>query len=357
MPTETVNWIGALLCGKRYEVTAKLGEGGMGVVYQARDLHLNSQVVIKVPRLAMLQDPDFAGRFAREVRSLVRLVHPHIVKVTDVGEFSDIPFAVMQYLPGGSLRDWQECDANGRAEPRPLGELRHWLAEIAAALDYIHGQHNIHRDVKPDNILFDGHGSVYLSDFGIAKVMADTPQQRNRTVMTNAGMVLGTAPYMAPEVLLGQPYDGHADQYALAVTVYQVVSGNVPFDGATPGAILMQLNNSAQPLHQRVAHLPKALSAAVQKGMHRDPAQRYADCATFAQTVLAVVLEKPLVGHAVTTRPPNRLAAAKDPSSPATPPHLNTPGRRSPSVANQSAICPCSASPATTFPGAMPASP
>src|SRR5579864_3941998 len=113
MPTKTADWIGLELSGGRYQVTAKLGEGGMGFVYRAHDRSLDYDVVIKAPRRAMLADPDFAARFSREIRSLVRLVHPHIVKVSDVGEHDGLPFAVMQYLPGGSLRDRQRHEPDG----------------------------------------------------------------------------------------------------------------------------------------------------------------------------------------------------------------------------------------------------
>ncbi|HZZ80393.1 MAG TPA: protein kinase [Gemmataceae bacterium] len=302
MATMTTNWIGAYLANKRYQVSEKLGEGGMGVVYRARDLHLNTDVVVKVPHLTMLADPDFAGRFDREVRSLVQLVHPHIVKVSDVGKFNEIPFAVMQYLSGGSLRDRARADASGNGQPCPLSDLDDWLNDVASALDHIHSQKYIHRDVKPDNILFDAHGNVYLSDFGIAKVVADAEKRAPRTVMTNVGIVLGTAPYMAPEVLLGQAFDGRADQYALAVTVYQMLAGRLPFDGATPAAILMQISKPARPLHERVSSVPKALSTVLQSGMQSDPAKRFSSCTAFAERVLAAAQEKPMVGHAVKTR-------------------------------------------------------
>src|SRR5437016_367544 len=107
MTTETASWVGLVLSGGRYQVIEKLGGGGMGFVYRARDRNLDCDVVIKVPRPSMLEDPQFAGRFSRELRSLVKLVHPHIVRMTDVGEYEDVPFAVLQYLPGGSLRDRQ----------------------------------------------------------------------------------------------------------------------------------------------------------------------------------------------------------------------------------------------------------
>src|SRR5215470_9360133 len=122
MLTDAVNWVGATLDG-RYRVAARLGEGGMGFVYKARDSRLDADVVIKVPRPSMLEDPTFADRFAREIRSLVRLEHPHIVRVSDVGTHDGLPFAVMQFLPGGSLRDRQRRGPDGRPVPMAPADL------------------------------------------------------------------------------------------------------------------------------------------------------------------------------------------------------------------------------------------
>src|SRR5437667_7384834 len=126
MGADTAKWVGVHVSGGRYEVRSKLGAGGMGDVYRAYDHHLGCEVVIKVPKRLLLEDGEFAGRFAREVRSLVRLAHPNIVRVIDVGEQGGLPFAVMQYLSGGSLRDRQRRGAPA-ALARPLAELSEWL--------------------------------------------------------------------------------------------------------------------------------------------------------------------------------------------------------------------------------------
>jgi hypothetical protein len=288
MTKENASWVGLVLADGRYCVVAKLGEGGMGFVYRAHDLHLDNQdVVIKVPRRAMLEDPGFAGRFAREVRSLVRLAHPHIVKVSDAGVHDGLPFAVMQYLSGGSLRDRQQRDQDGSHLPLPPEELHSWLPGVAAALDFIHERNHIHRDVKPDNILFDGGGHVYLSDFGVAKVLADNLAPKPRTVHTGTGMVLGTPQYMAPELIMGERYDGRVDQYALAVTIYELVTGRLPAEGPTPAAILVQqTTNIPIPLAELIPSVLETLSAAVAKALSREPDDRYPNCTTFAQEAL-----------------------------------------------------------------------
>ena len=146
------NWLGQELAAGRYKVTAKLGEGGMGFIYKAHDGNLDTDVVIKVPRLSMLVERQFAQRFTRELRSLVNLSHPHIVKIIDVGQQDKIPFAVMQYLSGGDLADRLQ---DGRVSPDSLSA---WLPEIAGALDFVHEEGYVHRDIKPGNILFDKQG-------------------------------------------------------------------------------------------------------------------------------------------------------------------------------------------------------
>jgi serine/threonine-protein kinase len=256
--TDTATWVGQALSGGRYQITAKLGEGGMGLVYRALDRHLDTEVVIKVSRRAMLDDPAFAGRFAREIRSLVQLVHPHIVKVMDVGEHDGLPFAVMQYLPGGSLRDRQRKGPGGEPRPPSPGDGRTWLEPVADALHFIHRKGSIHRDVKPDNILFDAEGHAYLSDFGVAKVLAQRGGRKKNTALTGAGIILGTPHFMAPELIMRQPYDGRADQYALGVTVYELLAGRYPFDGATPVAIYLQTHDrGTRPPGERPARRPQ----------------------------------------------------------------------------------------------------
>ena len=181
---------------ERYHVTAKIGEGGMGSVYKANDLKLNSEVVIKTPHAALIKDAEFAARFRREIRSLVQLSHAHIVKVMDVGVHDGLPFAVMQYLPGGSLEE--------RQRPCAPSEILEWLDDIADALDFMHQRGLIHRDVKPANILLDESGRAYLGDFGIAKVVA-ADDESNQKGLTGTGTMIGTGEFMAPEMLMFSP--------------------------------------------------------------------------------------------------------------------------------------------------------
>jgi serine/threonine-protein kinase len=284
MSTGLASWVGESLAAGRYQIVGQLGQGGMGTVYRARDRHLDADVVVKVPRAGLLEEPGFAGRFAREIRALVRLQHPHIVKVTDVGQHAGLPFAVMQYLAGGSLRDRQERQPDAPL-PERLRGLADWLGGVAGALDFIHRQGLLHRDVKPDNILFDEHGHAYLGDFGVAKVLAEGGG--SRTAVTGTGMVLGTPYYLAPEIIQGQPCDGRADQYALAVMVYELVSGRKPFDGPTaPAVFVKHMTEEPPPLLELEPALPRALAAAVHRALAKDARLRFPDCASFARAVL-----------------------------------------------------------------------
>jgi serine/threonine-protein kinase len=292
MATGANDWTGLTISDGRYLVKSKLGEGGMGVVYRAGDLRLGVDVVIKVPHRAMLDKPGFAIRFAREVRSLVRLSHPSIVKVTDVGQYDGLPFAIMQYLSGGSLDDRRRT-AGGRDVPVDPRSVTAWLPGIASALDYIHLEGFVHRDVKPGNILFDNQGHAFLGDFGLIKALAADDFARAKTV-TGAGLVLGTPDYMAPELIMARRVDGSADQYSLAVTLYEILCGRRPFQARTPTAVLvLHTSESPQPLTDHVPGLPAQLSAAILKGLSKNPADRFPTCAALADAVAAALAANP----------------------------------------------------------------
>jgi hypothetical protein len=281
MTTHLDSWIGQVLANGRYQVIARLGEGGMGLVYRATDRNLATDVVIKAPRRSLLEDPKFAGRFAREIRSLVQLTHPHIVKVLDVGEHDGLTFAVMQYLSGGTLRDRLNA-TDTVTEALRHDQLLGWLPDVAEALDFIHARRYVHRDVKPENILFDEAGHVYLSDFGIAKIVADL-----QTNLTNTGAVVGTPHYMSPEQLHEKTIDGRADQYALAVMVYELLAGRRPFEGPSALVIALHMTQAAPPLHQVAAGVSPHVSAVVSRALEKNPNDRYPSCRAFAEALLA----------------------------------------------------------------------
>ncbi|MFO0808420.1 MAG: bifunctional serine/threonine-protein kinase/formylglycine-generating enzyme family protein [Gemmataceae bacterium] len=294
MAVRSTAWVGQTL-GERYTVTALLGEGGMGFVYRARDVRLEGDVVIKVPRAELLADVEFRTRFQDEIRALVRMNHPHVVKVTDTGRHEGLPYAVMQFLPGGSLDDCRPRTDDGRIKPMKVRSIKEWLPAVADALDYIHAQGYIHRDIKPANILFDAARNAYISDFGVAKAAGDT----NRPNLTGAGMIVGTAEYVAPEIVHGKPFDGRADQYALGVMAYELLAGVQPFTGSSPMAVLIKhINERPVPLCQVRDRIPPALSAVVMRALARDPAGRYQSCAAFAATAV-VAADEPTGNYGV----------------------------------------------------------
>ena len=257
----------------RYVVRAKLGEGGMAVVYRAHDGNLDTDVVIKIPRPVLLADKEFKERFRREIRSLVTLSHPHIVKIHDVGEHNGVPFVVMQYLPGGSLEDRRKA----------LRTMKSWLPQICSALDFIHSKGYVHRDIKPGNILFDDNGNAYLSDFGIVKAMADAERSAHHdATLTRTGMVVGTPDYMAPEVIMGEAYDGRADQYSLAVMVHEMLAGEKPFVGPTSAAVMVKHTSDPPPSLTTInPQIRESLAETIVRALAKDPDERFANCEEF----------------------------------------------------------------------------
>jgi len=194
---------------ERYRVVAPLGAGGMGAVYLARDQRLERKVVVKVPHPSLLADEKFRARFALEVRSLVDLSHPHIVKVSDAGEIDGVPYVVIEFHGGGSLSD-RLSD-----EPMHPGEVLAWLTDVARALDHIHQKGVIHRDVKRGNLLFDERGNAFLSDFGISKAL-----RQPAPGLTVTGASPGSPGYIPPEAQ-GLEIDGRYDQFSLAAVVFR----------------------------------------------------------------------------------------------------------------------------------------
>jgi serine/threonine protein kinase len=297
----------------RYPVLRKLGEGGMGVVYLAHDNNMNCEVVVKMPLRSALAEPGFAERFAREIRSMVVLAHPHVVKIQDVGTHDEVPFCVMQYLAGGSLHE--------RPIPADPGSLKQWLPAVATALDFVHSQGLLHRDIKPANILFDGHGNAYISDFGVAKVLADKAARMGVTQQTGEGMIVGTVGYLAQELIMGaEKITGAADQYALAATVYQVLAGRLPFEGNNASAVLVQqAAGKMPPLQQFAPHIPKALADVVEKGLSRNAARRFPTCVAFAEAVLRAIPASVPVVAPIRPSPPKPPSTASKPPKPPIP--------------------------------------
>ena len=286
----------------RYHILEQLGEGGMATVYKAYDTRLETDVAVKVIRTENLAPSTLERslkRFEREAKALARLTHPNIVKVTDFGEDEDKPYLVMEYLPGGTLKQ-------KLGKPMPWNESISILLPIARALDFAHRQNMIHRDVKPSNILITADGEPMLTDFGIAKIL-DLEETAD---LTGTGMGIGTPEYMAPEQWTGKT-SVFSDQYALGVVLYEMLTGRKPYSADTPAAIL--LKQATEPLprpSQFTRDLPEKMEKLLLKVLARNPEDRYGSMAEFAKA-----LESALSGQQppASEQTPKRKVAAPRP--------------------------------------------
>ena len=285
----------------------------MGDVYVAEDRELHRQVAIKLLGERYLDDGDLRERFKREARTAARLgSHPHITVIHDVGEWNGRPFIVMEFHAGGSLADRTRT---GVVEPR---QALTWLEHAADALDAAHRAGIVHRDVKPANLLVDERGGVQVTDFGIARVCGDVTDH-----LTEAGSILGTAGYLAPEQARGEPARPPSDVYALGVVAFELLTGKRPFarDSITAEAIA----HVTEPVPRATAHakLPPQVDAVFQRVLAKEPSERYPTARAFVDA-LAVSLG--------TTEQHVRLAEAPRPRGkterPPDPPDLQAVGKQ-----------------------------
>lgn len=263
------------LSGERfgqYELQKRLGEGGMADVYLAWDDKLGRKVAIKVMK-PRPDDPTFVRRFEREAYIAADLDHPHILKVFDRGTYGGQPYIVMELKTGGSLADLLKKSG------LPLAEVSRLLDQIASALDHAHQKGIIHRDLKPSNILLDDNRNAFLSDFGIAKVVAG-----EMTSLTQGGVAIGTYLYMAPEQWANKAVDTRADIYALGVMLFEMLAGTVPFRAALSHQ-LMTLHMSAPPPSIRSFRpdLSPGIERVIAKALEKDPARRYQSAGKLAE--------------------------------------------------------------------------
>src|SRR5688572_15461083 len=212
-----------------YEVLSKLGEGGMGEVYKARDTRLDRTVAIKVMASLGQADPDSRARFEREAKVLASFDHPHICALHDVGREGEIDYIVMPFVTGETLA------ARLATGPMPIPQVIETATQIADALDRAHGHGIIHRDLKPGNVMLTKSGARLL-DFGLAR-LEDPPTTGSpedlatRSALTKAGTVMGTVPYMSPELLHGKEVDSRTDIWAFGCVLYEMIGGHPPFAG------------------------------------------------------------------------------------------------------------------------------
>ncbi len=259
----------------KYELRGTLGSGAMGTVYDALDRNIERRVAIKVVKRPSPGDPEGVeahGRFRREAQAAGRLAHPNIVGVYDYGENAEAAWIVMELVEGGSLKDRLD-----RKERFPVAEIVRIMEQVLAALAYSHARGVVHRDIKPGNIMLAGDGAVKMADFGIARL--------ENSSLTQIGTVMGTPSYMAPEQLRGETVDARADIWAAGVMLYQLLTGEKPFEGGFSAVMHKALHTEPPPPSKLSVTAPQAFDAVIATALAKRPEERYPNAAAFAAAI------------------------------------------------------------------------
>ena len=257
----------------RYEVLGELGQGAMGIVYKARDPLIDRIVAIKTINLGLAQDEkeEYESRFYQEAKAAGRLSHPNIVTIYDVGKNGDVAYIAMEFLEGYELRDIM----NGEGL-LPVDQVLDIVAQVAQGLAYAHEHDIVHRDVKPSNVMVVRDGHVKITDFGIARMASSA-------VRTQTGMVLGSPKYMSPEQVMGKAIDQRSDIFSLGVMLYEMLTGQAPFNGDNVNAIMYQtLNAIPAPPDSLNPEVPEMINFIVAKALAKKVEDRYQNAKDFA---------------------------------------------------------------------------
>jgi serine/threonine protein kinase len=271
-----------------YRIIEQIGRGGMATVYKAYHAAMDRHVAIKILPEEYANDPGFRARFEREAKTVANLRHPHILPVFDYGEKSGISYLVMPYIPTGTLKTYLAQEGQ-----LPLDETARIFIRLAEALDYAHRQGVIHRDIKPDNVLFDEDGNALLTDFGLTRMVEGGGS------LTGTG-VIGTPAYMSPEQGQGMRLDHRSDIYSLGIILYEMVTGDVPFSADTPIAVIFKHVSDPLPLPLTMRpDLQEAAENVILKALSKDPKDRFDTCVAMAKA-----FEKSIAGQPVGIEPP-----------------------------------------------------
>ncbi len=271
----------------KYAIRRTLGKGAMGTVYEGFDPVIERIVAIKTVRLPEEADEETAeeiARFRREAQAAGRLTHPNIVGVFDYGETKDLAYIVMEYVDGPSLKNLLD-----KKERFPLTTIAQIMEDLLAGLQFSHERGVVHRDIKPANLMLTKGGQAKIADFGIARIESSS--------MTQAGTVLGTPAYMSPEQFMGQVVDSRSDIYSSGVLLYQLLTGERPFEGSMSAIMHKALNTEAPSPSQISVTAPRPFDGVVKKAMAKRPEDRFASAADF-MAAIRVAMNGPAAGAA-----------------------------------------------------------
>lgn len=258
----------------RYEVEAEVARGGMGLVYRCYDPLHKRRVALKLMAAHLSDNDNALARFRREAALVASLKHTHIATFYELGDYASRPYFVMEWVDGRTLKE--ELATHQKL---PLGRCLSLFAQLADAIGYAHAHGVVHRDLKPANIIIGPNDHTTIVDFGVA--LLDTAPS-----LTTTGLIVGTPLYMSPEQMRGQDLDGRSDQYSLAIILYEMLTGQFPYESIRVPAIYhQQMTGLPIPITERDPHISTAIEAALLRAMAKDPAQRFETMADFNQAL------------------------------------------------------------------------
>src|SRR5690242_15963984 len=299
----------------KYEIKRPLGRGAMGTVYEGWDPIIERRVAIKTVRLPEQADPETEealARFRREAQAAGRLTHPNIVAVFDYGETNDVAYIVMEFVDGPPLKNLLD-----KQERFALPDIVRVMEDLLTGLQFSHERGVVHRDIKPANVMLTSAGQAKIADFGIARIESSS--------MTQAGTLLGTPAYMSPEQFMGQVVDARSDIYSSGVLLYQLLTGERPFEGGLSAIMHKALNTEPPWPSQLSVTAPPSFDAVVRRAMAKRPEERFPSAKAFFDAIRTAMDHQaaPVVGEDEATMmaappplPPSRPATAAPPPPP-----------------------------------------
>ena len=250
-----------------YEILEKLGAGGMGVVYKARDTKLDRIVALKFLAAHLLESEKARSRFLQEALAISAMNHPNIAIVYEAGDVNGEPFLALEFLAGGTLRT-KITNLRAKGVGMPIGEAVDLSLQLIEGLAHAHNNQVLHRDIKPGNLMFNAEGRLKITDFGLARFTSGPH-------ITKGGILLGTAPYMSPEQAQGQEIDQRSDLFSAGAVMYEMLCGEPPFHAPEESEVLQQILHSKTPLEKLPPEVPERLRLVIGHLLEKDREQRY----------------------------------------------------------------------------------